>query len=297
VPDFRRQHDFYSGVWGLRSVVEEPGLSFLAAEGSPEQYVVRLRQDDGKRLDLIAFGAESAEDVDRLAEQLARDGVTLISEPDPLKTPGGGYGFRFFDVDGRTIEVSADVQAGVHRRIEEKESIPVRLSHCVVNTPDPGVTKDWYERHLGFRVSDSLCSPGVGDIMHFMRINELHHSIAFARGPYTSVHHVSFELRGLDEFMRGTGRMLKAGHTLVWGPGRHVAGDNAYSYWTDPHGNTIEYTTALETIDEDTWHPTIYDADTGESDDQWGTANPMSEYMQGRSINDRDHGIFVAPPV
>ncbi|MEV5845412.1 VOC family protein [Streptomyces sp. NPDC051985] len=297
VPDYDRQLGFYSGDWGLTPVEKESGISFLAAEGSPEQYIIRLRRADEKRLDLISFGAATPEDVDLLAQRLASAGVQLVSEPGKVQTPGGGYGFRFFDCDGRTVEVSADVAARKHRRVEERESIPVRLSHCVLNSEDPGRTRRWYEQHLGFRVSDSLCVPNGPDIMHFMRISPQHHSLAFAKGPHVSLHHVSFELRGLDEFMRGTGRLIRAGHQMLWGPGRHFAGDNAYSYWRDPHGNVVEYTTELEIVDEDTWHPTIYDATTGESDDQWGTANPIEELMKGQAVNDPDHGVFVAPPV
>ena len=38
--------------------------------------------------------------------------------------------------------------------------------------------------------------------------------------------------------MRGTGRLLRAGVEKVWGPGRHMAGNNTFSYFLDPHGNT-----------------------------------------------------------
>ena len=57
VPDYDKQLDFYAGVWGLTQVAEDSGISFLAAEGSPEQYVVRLRKADEKRLDLVSYGA------------------------------------------------------------------------------------------------------------------------------------------------------------------------------------------------------------------------------------------------
>ena len=109
VPDHARQLAFYTGTWGLTTEHGDTGLTFLAAEGSPEQYVVRLRQADDKRIDLIAFGAASAADVDALAARLAGDGVRLVSEPGALATPGGGYGFRFFDNEGRTVEISSDV--------------------------------------------------------------------------------------------------------------------------------------------------------------------------------------------
>jgi catechol 2,3-dioxygenase-like lactoylglutathione lyase family enzyme len=297
IPDFATQLDFYEKVWGLTRVAEDSGIAFLAAEGSPEQYVVRLRADRHKRLDLISFGAATAGDVDALAGRLAAAGVRLVAEPAKLETPGGGYGFRFFDIDGRTVEVSSDVGPRAHRRIEERESIPVRLSHVVVNSADPMRTRRFYEQHLGFRLSDTLASRHFGDFMYFMRCNPVHHSFAIVRGPHVSLHHTSFEMRGLDEYMRGTGRVMRAGAPKLWGPGRHLAGDNTFTYFLDPHGNTVEYSTELQVVDEDHWHPQVYDLDDPMTSDQWGTAGERDEALAEESRNERDPGLFVAPPV
>ena len=297
VPDYDKQLEFYTTTWGLSPEASDDGIAFLAAEGSPEQYSVRLRKDSEKRLDLISFGAASPGDVDATAERLGRAGVQLVSEPGALQTPGGGYGFRFFDIDGRTVEVSSDVEVRKHRKIEEGESIPVKLSHVVINSPNPEATVAFYQQHLSFALSDTLMSPHMGEVMWFMRTNRFHHSLAIARGPHVSLHHASFEMRGIDEYMRGTGRLLRAGVEKVWGPGRHLAGNNTFSYFLDPHGNTIEYTTELEELDEDTWHPHIYDFSDPEVTDQWGTANPMNELVARQSFNDPDKGVFVAPPV
>jgi catechol 2,3-dioxygenase-like lactoylglutathione lyase family enzyme len=297
VPDADAQVDFYTGRWGLAEVGSDSGVTYLAPVGSPEQYQVRVRQAEDKRLDLIAFGAATPADVDELAARLGRDAVQLISEPGTQQTPGGGYGFRFFDIDGRTVEVSADVAVRPHRKIEEGESVPVRLSHIVLNSANPESTVAFYDEHLAFRLSDTIMHPRMGNMMWFLRCNAQHHSLAVARGPHTSLHHASFELRGLDEYMRGTGRLLRAGVEKVWGPGRHQAGNNTFSYFLDPHGNTMEYTTELEILDEDTWHPHLYDFTDPMVSDQWGTANTMDEYVGKRSHNDLDKGVFVAPPV
>ena len=297
IPDFERQLAFYTGTWGLTTVASDQGIAFLAAEGSPERYILRLRKDPAKRLDLVSFGAASTADVDALAERLIGQGVTLAAEPARLGTEGGGYGLRFFDVDGRTVEVSADVAIRAHRTIEEQEPIPVRLSHVVLNGTDPDATARWYGDTLGFRVSDTLAGADMGTVMHFMRCNPRHHSLAFARGPHVSLHHVSFELRGIDEFMRGTGRVLRSGTRMVWGPGRHLAGANTFAYFLDPQNNTIEYTTELAELDEDTWHPHVYDMHDEQVQDQWGTANPMNELVARESFNDPDPGLFTAPPL
>jgi catechol 2,3-dioxygenase-like lactoylglutathione lyase family enzyme len=81
IPDYERQLAFYTGVWGLTKVAEDSGIAFLAAEGSPERYIIRLRKDADKRLDLVSFGAGTEADVDTLAERLIRDhdAITTLS--------------------------------------------------------------------------------------------------------------------------------------------------------------------------------------------------------------------------
>lgn len=297
VPDFEEQVRFYTETWGLVPIHQDRNVAYLAAVGSPEQYSVRLRRSDDKRMDLISFGAEDRAAVDRFAAKIASEDVKLISEPDMLPTLGGGYGFRFFDVDGRVVEVSSEVEARKHRKVEAGEPVPVKLSHVVVNSPDIMRTRNFYEKYLSFKWTDTLGHPKNGDLLYFMRLNDLHHSIGFAKGPHSSLNHMSFEMRGIDEFMRATGRLMRAGTQKLWGPGRHRIGDNTFSYFLDPHGNVLEYTTELLTIDEDTWHPTVFDATDPTTADQWGTAGPMEEEVFLQMFNDVDRGTFVAPPV
>src|SRR5690349_8223115 len=143
VPDYDKQVAFYQDTWGLTKVDGDTGITFLAAEGSPEQYILRIRKDDANRVDLIALGARDAATVDALAEQVVAGGAKMIAEPGTLQTPGGGYGFRFFDPDGRTVEVSSDVETRPFRVLEEYESVPKKLSHVVVNSPNPQAVMEW----------------------------------------------------------------------------------------------------------------------------------------------------------
>ena len=298
VPDYATQREFYTNLWGLTEVATDGQLSYLAAEGSDEPFVVRVRQSDDKRIDVIGLGAASPADVDALAARLGSAGAQLISEPGPLATYGGGYGFRFFDGDGRTLEVSADVELRQAREIEPLESIPRKLSHVVMNSADPEATVAWYLEHLHVAVSDQLTMPGMGDLMWFLRCNQFHHSFAVVRNAHASLHHLSFEMRGIEENLFGTGRLLRAGVERIWGPGKHLAGSNMFNYFLDPSGNTMEYTTALDIIPDDgTWEPHKYSIAEPRVADQWGTANPMGPDVAQKSFNDPDRGLFVAPPV
>jgi catechol 2,3-dioxygenase-like lactoylglutathione lyase family enzyme len=94
VPDFREVTAFYRTAWCLEVVHEEPDVVFFGTPASPEHYILRVRKDSDKRVDLIAFAAEGSSEVDHLAQRLGSAGVELEREPGTLSTPGGGYGFR-----------------------------------------------------------------------------------------------------------------------------------------------------------------------------------------------------------
>jgi catechol 2,3-dioxygenase-like lactoylglutathione lyase family enzyme len=304
VPDFDQTVDFYAGIWGLKRVDGAKGVAFLAAEGSTEQFVYRIRKADEKRLDLIAFGADSAEDVDELASSLADAGVRFVSEPGTLQTPGGGYGFRFFDPDGRVVEVSAGVEQRQARDVAPREGIPVALNHVVLNSPNRKAVEAFYAERLGFKLSDWI------PFMGFYRCNANHHSLAIADGEVATLNHVAFEVASIDDMMRGAGRVLKDGRArLMMGPGRHSAGDNTFYYFFDPQGNVSEYTAEVEQVqDENAWTPREHPPT-----DMWGTAQmpgrpagapstPPARQAQAADLpptrmRQADAGLWVAPPI
>ena len=232
---------------GLYRIADDGNVAFLGAVGSPEPFILRVRAATAPRTDIIAFGARDAAAVDGLAARLGVDDVRLIREPGKLNGPGGGYGLRFFDPEGRVVEVSADVGPKPYRELQARESVPRKISHVVINSPDVPALMAFYQRHLGFRLSDWLA-----DRMCFLRCSAEHHNLAIAHGSISGLNHVSFEMRGIEEYLRGTGRLIRAGYQPLWGPGRHSAGDNTYAYFADPDRNVVEYTTELELVaDED----------------------------------------------
>jgi len=290
--DFTRTVAFYEDVWGLYRVDGGDDVAFLGAVGSPEPYVLRIRAASERRTDLIAFGARNPAAVDALAERLGRAGVRLAAVPSTVDTPGGGYGLRFFDPDGRLIEVSADVAPKPYRSLEAEESVPRQLSHVVVNSPNVPRLLAFYEHHLGMRLSDWL-----EDRMAFLRCSNAHHSLAIAAAPHAGLNHVSFEMRGIDEYMRGTGRLVRAGRAPLWGPGRHTAGDNVYSYFAGPDDFVVEYTTELERVpDEDGWVARVWPA-IPEYADRWGTAGPGEDLFALWHRTPAEAGLWIPAPV
>ncbi len=228
VPDLAAERQFYGETWGLTEVAEVDGKVYFAAEGSAHPFVIRLRQDDEKKTDLISYSADTQADVDAIYAQAIAAGAKSIAQPGPAQEPFGGYAARFFDPDGRALEVISETQRRDTRPLKVGESIPIGLSHVVLHSPDhKGLTK-WYEDVLGFKLSD-----WIGEFMVFLRCNPAHHRLAIMPGK-PALNHVAFDVASVDEMMRGLGRLTKEGVTLSWGPGRHTAGNNTFTYYLTP---------------------------------------------------------------
>ena len=263
VPDLEAERAFYRDKWGLREVAERDGMVYFAAEGHDELYVVRLRPSDVKRIDVIALAADSRADVDALFGKVKGAGARIMFEPRDLDQLGGGYGFRFFSPDGLPFEISSDVERGTSREMKRWEGIPQEISHIVMHSPDHKAAVEFFIDVLGFKLSDWL-----GDFMAFLRCNEWHHRIAFLPGP-PCLNHVAYDMLGVDDMMRGVSRLRKQDVDIKWGPGRHTAGNNTFSYFTTPNGFAVEYTSELERVDDATWQPQVYTPGP-QVMDQWG---------------------------
>jgi len=91
VPNLQAERDFYSASWGLTELATDAGMVYFAAPGSDELYCVRLRESETKRIDIVAFAADSRADVDALHEKVRAAGCRIVFAPKPLETLGGGY--------------------------------------------------------------------------------------------------------------------------------------------------------------------------------------------------------------
>lgn len=263
VPDFEAERTFYRDVWGLREAAEHEGMVYFAAQGHDEPHVVRLRPADQKRVDVIALAAADRASVDALHDKVTQAGCRIISTPHALAGPGGGYGFRFFSPDGLPFEISSDVERGPYRQLQHWEGVPQKISHIVLHSPDHQAAVEFFTDVLGFRISDWL-----GDFMCFLRCNSAHHRIALLPGP-ASLNHVAYDMLSIDDMMRGISRLKTMGTDIRWGPGRHTAGDNTFSYFTTPNGFAVEYTAELEEVDFETHEYKVYEP-APQIMDRWG---------------------------
>jgi len=281
-PDFDAERKFYAEDWGLVEIEARDGMAWFKAHGHDEHHVVRLRRAEHKRVDVIALAADSAADVDALHANVVAADCKVVHAPRSLDAPEGGYGFRFFSPDGLPFEVSSGVARGDRRDLAHWEGIPVRISHIVLHSPDHKASVKFFTNVLGFRVSDWL-----GDFMCFLRCNSAHHRLALLPGP-PCLNHVAYDMLTVDDMMRGISRLRKRGTDIRWGPGRHTAGNNTFSYFTTPSGFAVEYTAELEEVDFEAHVDRVYELGP-QVMDQWGIGVGGPQTMPHP---DADPGLF-----
>ena len=263
VADLASERAFYRDIWGLTEVAADGDMVWFATAGHDEHHVVRLRANAVNRVDVIALAAPDAAAVDALHVRVGAAGCRIVHAPQPITGPGGGYGFRFFSPDGLPFEISSDVARGPMRPLARWEGIPEKISHIVLHSPDQKAAVAFFCDVLGFKLSDWL-----GDFMGFVRCDAAHHRIAVLPGP-PCLNHVAYDMPSVDDMMRGIHRLKLADVDIRWGPGRHTAGNNTFSYFTTPAEFAVEYTSELEDVDDATWVPQVH-VPAPLVMDQWG---------------------------
>ncbi|MBA3843773.1 MAG: VOC family protein, partial [Actinobacteria bacterium] len=121
---------------------------------------------------------------------------------------------------------------------------PSKLGHVAAFTPDLSDMQGFYQELLGFRWSDT-----IGDFFVFLRCNTDHHAANFmASKKFQGMHHIAYEARDLNHLQTMLDQLAARNIRLHWGPGRHGAGHNIFSYHNDPDGNQVELFTQLDVI-------------------------------------------------
>lgn len=288
-PDTASLGRFYSEIWGLEQVAEQDGAVYLRGTG-PEHHILAIYPGPRPSVRSLSLGLPDRDAVDEAYGELkGRRGVRVAGPPAPIGEPGGGYGFRIADLDGRALELSADV-APATGPAPAGAIQPGKISHVVLNTPEIGAFAELLTDVLGLRLSDETAA------MQFFRCNADHHSVALARAPHGSLNHIAFEVRDTDEVLRGIDHMKGFGVDTIWGPGRHGPGHNVFGYFRAPNGQVIEYTADLQQITNDDeyvarfWEPSDYSIR-----DAWAAPDSLQPSPEAREAMRGEPESDVAP--
>lgn len=119
----------------------------------------------------------------------------------------------------------------------------------MLNVADFRASEAWYKDRFGLITSDEIALNPSFSIGAFLRCDRGdqptdHHTLFLLQSPKgPGFNHAAFEVRDLDDLMRGHQHLAERGRAQEWGVGRHLLGSQVFDYWRDPWGHTLEHWT------------------------------------------------------
>jgi catechol 2,3-dioxygenase len=266
VPDLDASVRWATTVMGMRETRRERGTAYLTHADCHHslQYIA----SDRAALHHTALEAHDGAALDALVAKLAIAGIALLS--DTPQEHGLERAIRFAGPAGHVFEVFAGMAAAgpthTGRGIQ-----PRKFAHPMLACEDTGATVGLLVDTLGFRLSDDV---GDGTLV-FLRCNPDHHGVGVGRGPRTGLNHYAWEVENVATLTALGDVLERNGGRFIWGPGRHGAGQNIFTYHFDPAGAIVEYAADIYRVwDEATYTPGRWSLEDPRFANLWGPGPP-----------------------
>jgi hypothetical protein len=216
--------------------------------------------------------------------------------------PGGGRGVSLHDPCGRPVWLLQGQARLEAMPLRSTHSVPtntarhtprvnrtvrtpiecaqvVRLGHVVLQTVDFAGMAAWYLEVLGLIPTDVQYLADGSPNLAFCRLDlgsapADHHTLVLVGGLEDKYEHSAYEVLDLDALGQGQQVLRAAGHSHMWGIGRHLLGSQLFDYWRDPDGFEHEHYTDGDLFTSD--HPTQYSPLTFGGIWAWGADAPAS---------------------
>jgi catechol-2,3-dioxygenase len=281
--------------FGLHIVSTTPQRLVARAAGSAACVAVAER---GSANRFVGPALRMSDDTD-LAIYVNRLGGTWLS---PEGIPGGGRGVAVEDPCGRSVwllqgqtrveplpmrspQTSLTNTSRHAPRVNRTVRTPIepaqvaKLGHLVLQTVDFSTMAQWYMQVLGLIPTDVQYLSDGSPNLAFCRLDlgdapADHHSLVLVGGLEEKYEHSAYEVIDLDALGQGQQVLRAAGHSHMWGIGRHLLGSQLFDYWRDPDGFELEHYADGDLFTAD--HETEYSPLTFSGIWAWGDDAPAS---------------------
>lgn len=253
---------------GLRVTQQDADVVYLSSNN--RHHEVTYVRGAGKAV-VVGLEAVSLAAIDEVYRRAKSDGLTILS--DKPFGPHYARGVTIVAPGGAVFEIHSPIARSQSERYNGVGARPRRIEHVNAFAPDTLAFGAFCEKTLGMKLSDRTADDGF---RWYRAADGYHHTIAMGPGQ-SALHHYAFDLHCFEDLMRIADNLVMKDRSFVWGPGRHGAGDNIFTYYADPHGCIVENSIEMARIDNDaTYEPRSWD---------------ISEGLNGRWIN-----LWGTPP-
>jgi catechol 2,3-dioxygenase-like lactoylglutathione lyase family enzyme len=233
-------------------LVSRLGMLSLELQKGPQQRCKRLSFEVAAGSDLAAIQhwlkSETIESTRRT------DSTPCHPEMLTFQDPKGTYIDLF--TQWSFIDKGTDLIAG-----------PLKFGHLAFVVPDPAAMAEFYQRIMGFRISD-----WIGDFFVFLRCNSDHHVVNFIRGQTVRMHHMAFELKDFAQIQNASELLSRIQIPIVWGPVRLGPGHNVAIFHRTADDHVLELYAELDQMKNEElgyWDPRPWHRDRPQRPKVW----------------------------
>jgi catechol-2,3-dioxygenase len=189
----------------------------------------------------LTFEVDTAAELAAIAARLKLSNVNLTLEAND-GYPDAGDALWFDDPDGNHISIAvapgdfltptpyiSPVQSA-----QRAAPRPYGLRHVAISTLHMEAMVGFYTEALGFDISDWLLREQA-----WLRCNSDHHTVLLIQGQ-PGIEHIGFGITNGGELLRWGDHLSQQGVAVLWGPGRHGAGNDIFMRFADADGVHIE---------------------------------------------------------
>lgn len=190
----------------------------------------------------LAFEVHTDAELAALAARLQMSNITLSLEPRD-GNPDIGDTLWFSDPDGNRIEISVTPDGFQTYNMASgpgRTRRPSGLQHVALQTSRLEAMVDFYTEALGFDISDWLLRECV-----WLRCNSDHHTLTLMQGNQ-GIDHIGYALPDGPALLAWADHLSRHQTPLLWGPGRHGAGNDLFLRFADSEGVQIELSAELQ---------------------------------------------------
>ena len=240
-PDLDKAIEHHTQVIGLSLIARERDRAYLATRIG--QLAVEFVKAPEPKCAKLTFEVPASSDFAAIRRQLHDHGISAGEKSDA--SPGLSKVLSFADPKGTTIELFRDWNH-VGNEQQVVGTGVFKLGHIAFFVPEPKAMAEFYDKVLGFRISD-----WIGDFFVFMRCNADHHTVNFIRGDKIHMHHIAYELKDFAHLQSACDVLGQRKIPIAWGPTRLGPGHNVAIFHRDHDDWITEFYAELDQMKDE----------------------------------------------
>ena len=234
-PSLEEAVRYYGETIGATVTESGGGSAFLSL--GLDHHNIALHQAERPAVAAIGLQITRALSLDDVEKKLREMGIAAEAKMDTrpgvgriLEVAIGGHVFHLFQSNDTPAPGFA--LSGI---------VPLRLGHIALLTIDAKKVITFLTEALGFWTTDWF-----EEQVTFLTCNRDHHVLNIIEAPFSTLHHIAFELRGREHQIQAMDQLAKLKRPIVWGPSRHTAGHNFATYHYGADNALIELFTDMD---------------------------------------------------